>query len=659
MIPVLSQDNMKRSDARECSEGAGGRELMRRAGEGIFAAANWKAPVAILCGGGNNAGDGYVLALCMKRAGIPCSLLRLGDRFSADGQHYYEQCLQAGIPDALYTEQTDLCAFGSIADCIFGTGFHGAPRGLAAHAINGINQSGAYVVSADINSGMDADSGQAVLAVKSDLTVSVGGWKTGHFLGQAKDLMKEKCNIDIGIAPIEAPYQLFEDSDLLPLFAARKNAAHKGSYGYVALVGGSIRYGGAVRLAELANSCMRAGAGVTLLAAPKTLAGEIRPLILESTLYPLSDDGEGSYRFCERELAELAARVNTAAVGMGFGVSEDTKQAVAWLLAHFAGTLILDADALTCLSQLDAALLKQSKASVILTPHIKEFSRLCGESIETISQSPISTAQRWAKANGCVLLLKGATTIVTDGERVYLSDSGCAGMATAGSGDVLSGVMAAVCGAHGNDPLLAAAAATHLTGRAGERAQRKYSAPAMVASDTANALRDTLAALLGCTAENNTLTLYTPSYADLWFRQLMLADQATMAYNRAWGGTVEFGKDRWQAWYSRWLQCEEGSRYYRYVCCGGMPVGEIAYRYDGERGIYIANVLIYAPYRGRGCGKQALSLLCEAARQNGIAALYDDISADNPAVSLFLRCGFTEVWRNEQVVMVKKQLREA
>ena len=115
MIPVLSQDNMKRSDARECSEGAGGRELMRRAGEGIFAAANWKAPVAILCGGGNNAGDGYVLALCMKRAGIPCSLLRLGDRFSADGQHYYGQCLQAGIPDALYTEQTDLRVFGSIA----------------------------------------------------------------------------------------------------------------------------------------------------------------------------------------------------------------------------------------------------------------------------------------------------------------------------------------------------------------------------------------------------------------------------------------------------------------------------------------------------------------------------------------------------------------
>ncbi|MBR5502019.1 MAG: NAD(P)H-hydrate dehydratase, partial [Oscillospiraceae bacterium] len=495
MQSVLSAENMKRSDAYACAHGAGGRELMRRAGEGIFAAAQWKAPVAILCGSGNNAGDGYVLALCLKRAGIPCTLFLLRDKFSVDGGYYYAQCIQAGIPALPYTEQTDLTRFGSIADCIFGTGFRGQPHGLAAHAINAINASGAYVVSADINSGLDADSGMASLAVKSNLTVSVGGWKTGHFLGMAKDLMQEKCNIDIGIAPQQTPYGLLQDSDILPLFTPRKNRAHKGSYGYVALMGGSVRYSGAVRLAELANSCMRTGAGVTLLATPKTLATEIRPLILESTLYPLSDDGEGNFRFCEEELRQLCSRVNTASVGMGFGVSAHTEQAVAWLLQNFTGTLILDADALTCLAAIGPDMLRNRCGNTVLTPHLREFSRLCGKSVAEIEQAPIALAMEYAAQQGVVLLLKGPTTIITDGSRVLLTDSGCAGMATAGSGDVLAGVMAAVCGAHPEEPLLAAAAAAHLAGRAGVTAQKRYGAAAMLAGDTANALRDTLAAL--------------------------------------------------------------------------------------------------------------------------------------------------------------------
>ncbi|MBR5501657.1 MAG: GNAT family N-acetyltransferase, partial [Oscillospiraceae bacterium] len=158
---------------------------------------------------------------------------------------------------------------------------------------------------------------------------------------------------------------------------------------------------------------------------------------------------------------------------------------------------------------------------------------------------------------------------------------------------------------------------------------------------------------------DSTLQLVTPQTEDLWFRALMLADEQTMAYNRAWGGTISFPKEDWAAWYARWLGCTDGSRFYRYVCCGGMPVGEIAYRYDEARGIHIANVLIYAPYRKRGYGSKALQLLCSAAAQNGVAVLYDDISIDNPAVSLFKRCGFTEDYRTESIVMLKKTLAAA
>ena len=148
-----------------------------------------------------------------------------------------------------------------------------------------------------------------------------------------------------------------------------------------------------------------------------------------------------------------------------------------------------------------------------------------------------------------------------------------------------------------------------------------------------------------------------PRPDELWFRQKMLADGATMAYNRAYGGTIGFPEERWPDWYERWIAHPEG-RYYRYLreSVSGEFVGEIAYHFDGEK--YLADVIVHAPYRRRGYGAAGLTLLCDAARKNGVAVLHDDIAADNPSVGLFLRCGFTVEYRTDEIVMVKKVLSE-
>ena len=490
MIRILSVENMRKSDAAAIAAGTPGRELMFRAGQRIFESVAWKPPVGLLCGSGNNAGDGYVIAKLLRDAGIACDLILLSEKFSEDGAYYYNLCREAGIPSLLWNPAIDLTKYKTIADCLFGTGFRGEVRSPAREAIEAVNQSGAYVVAVDINSGLNGDSGMAELCVRSDLTVSVGDFQPGHFLNMAKDVMKEKINCDIGIEPVDRTVSLVEAADLAGLFLPRKNFSNKGSYGYTALIGGSKRYSGAIRLAGMANAAMRAGAGVVKLAVPDVLFSTVAPAVLESTVFPLSDNGE-EITFSEKELAELTANVKTAAFGMGIGTGEGAAEALEWLLTHFTGLLIVDADGLTLLSRMDREKILNAACTLILTPHLKEFSRLTGLSVTEIQHSPLPAAEAYAKETGTILLLKGPATIITDGETTCLTDTGCAGMATAGSGDVLSGILAAILG-YAPDPLLGTAAAAWINGKAGELAQQKYGSVSMVAGDTVASIAEAI-----------------------------------------------------------------------------------------------------------------------------------------------------------------------
>ena len=152
------------------------------------------------------------------------------------------------------------------------------------------------------------------------------------------------------------------------------------------------------------------------------------------------------------------------------------------------------------------------------------------------------------------------------------------------------------------------------------------------------------------------IELYKPQIEDLWFREKMLCDEQTMSYNHAYGGTISFPKEKWESWYNRWVLEPANKRFYRYIRENDMFLGEVAYHYDEERQNYIADVIIYAPHRGNGYGSQALLQLCETAKCNGVDTLYDDIAIDNPSVTLFLKCGFEEVLRTSEYVLVKKEL---
>lgn len=148
-----------------------------------------------------------------------------------------------------------------------------------------------------------------------------------------------------------------------------------------------------------------------------------------------------------------------------------------------------------------------------------------------------------------------------------------------------------------------------------------------------------------------------PALEDLWFRQKLLADEDTMSYNHAWGGAISFPQEEWRDWYDHWVVHHDNRRYYRYLKNGNDGfVGEIAYHYDPEYDGYVADVIVFSGFRGKGYGRRGLEILCAAAKENGIAALYDDMAVDNPAIGLFLKCGFSEEYRTEDKIILKKCL---
>ncbi len=493
MKDILSVENMRKSDAYTIAAETPSLELMYRAGKAVSDFADWRAPVGIVCGTGNNAGDGFVIALELKKRHIECTLLLLEERFSADGRYYFEKCLAEGIHYEMCCADTDLSRFNTLTDCIFGTGFRGEAQGLAKLIIEKYNSASAYKISVDINSGMNGDSGMGDTVALSDLTCAIGSFKPGHFLNMAKDVIKEKIALDIGIKPLDPPYYLYEPT--WQTFPERKNFSNKSTYGYVALIGGSKKYSGAIRLAAMANAAMRAGAGVAMLAVPDSITPYIIPNILEATVYPLSEK-EGEIAFNESEISALIKKVKTIAFGMGIGLSEGARDTLSYLLNNFDGRLIIDADGLTLLSRLGKDAIKSAKCDLILTPHNMEFSRLIGLSVDEILAAPIEHAQNFAKECGCILLLKGPSTIITDGETVYITDRGCPGMATAGSGDVLSGILAATA-AYIPSALEATALAAYINGFAGELAEFNRDPISMTASDTVAEISTVVTSIFG------------------------------------------------------------------------------------------------------------------------------------------------------------------
>lgn len=485
MIKVVSLDNMRKSDKYTIESGVPSRELMLRASRGIFDSVKWWGRIAIICGKGNNGGDGYALATILKEKSFEVDVYMVESPVTPDGIYYRDLCIKMGISVSLLKADTPLRQYNVLVDCIFGTGFSGTVLDPYKTAIEKINNSRAYVVSADVNSGLNGDSGLGELAVVSNLTVAIGEYKSGHFLGRAKDYIGQLVCCDIGIEIQDTPYYLIEKNDTGSLLFKRMHYSHKGSYGYLALIGGSIEYSGAIKLANLASSAVSCGAGVVMLAVAESLARAVAPYLLESTLYPLEDNGNGHIQFDQEEIEILCRRTKAIGVGMGIGCTKDTQLLVEYLLKNYEGKLLIDADGLNALSFMDLDLLKGSRADIVLTPHLKEMERLCGKLSYEIEKNPVLVAKEFAKEYGVVLVLKGPTTIITDGENVYFSDTGSPAMAKGGSGDVLSGIITAfLASAEGRSALESAYLGTYVNGLAGELAELAHSQITATPRDT-------------------------------------------------------------------------------------------------------------------------------------------------------------------------------
>ena len=423
--------------------------LMERAGRALAKECVRLAPagdILCVCGGGNNGGDGFVCARLLKAKGRAVDVVCLAKKFSPDCTVNMEKWTGAG--GICFTEIPEK-KYALVVDCLFGTGFHGSLENenkSVVEQINALKEEGAKVLSADIPSGVDGENGWVDgVAVRADVTLWIGEVKTGVLFNDGIDYAGEVKRAEIGVALSEAGYACWTDKVLVKsLLPARKRNSHKGTYGKAAIVAGSIEYTGAAYLS--AAACIRAGAGYTTLFLPKKLLPFYALKAPEILLKGIS--GGDRYVFNSKKMEELLI-YDSIAFGMGMGVSEEVFKGASYLLKNYTGKLLLDADALNSIAyfswgKLDKLFAKK-KCDVILSPHIKEFSRLSSWTAEEILKDSLSLAQRFSKEYGVTLLLKNACTIITNGERTALNTTGNSGQAKGGSGDVLAGVIAGLC----------------------------------------------------------------------------------------------------------------------------------------------------------------------------------------------------------------------
>ena len=276
--------------------------------------------------------------------------------------------------------------------------------------------------------------------------------------------------------------KILEKEDIKCIFPKRDKNSHKGNFGYVGIMGGCIEYSGAVKLANLSSSSLVSGAGVVRLIIPKEIAVSVMPYLLEQTLF-LIDSKNGHMIFDKNMIDKSLEKLKVLAIGMGWGESIDNENMLRYILETKDIPIIIDADGLNTLAKMDKSILNKTNCKVILTPHLKEFERISGYSLENIKNNKEKLAIEFAKKYNVILLLKGHETIVTDGKETYIVKRGCSGMATAGSGDVLSGILVGILGY--NEPnVLSVASGAYLGGLAGELAEKNLNDISMRASDT-------------------------------------------------------------------------------------------------------------------------------------------------------------------------------
>jgi NAD(P)H-hydrate epimerase len=458
--PLYTADEMRAAEAGHDVE-----ELMRQAGNAVAEEVLLRHPAAydivVVAGGGANGGDGRIAAELLESYGRGVRVLDAKAPGAAG---------EVGTPEV-------------VIDAIFGTGFRGEPRPEAAALIEAINDSGAPVLSVDIPSGVDASTGEvAGEAVRAEATVTFHGRKVGLAVAPGRFHAGEISVAPIGLAQSATRHRLATGA-LTGLVPRKRAEDTKYTAGSVLVVGGSRGLAGAACLA--AEAAFRADAGYVAVAAPESSLAVLEQRLLEAVKRPLpEEDGIVSAGAVEPVL-EAAQRARAVALGPGLGRGDGPRELVRRLLRELELPVVLDADALDGLEPFDRS------APTVLTPHSGELGRLLGEEAAWVDAHRLAAVERAVERFGCVVLLKGAGTLVGGpGQGAIVVDAGTPALATAGTGDVLTGVIASFL-AKGVEPPLAAAAAALVHARAAERAADGR--PGLIASDVIAALPKALA----------------------------------------------------------------------------------------------------------------------------------------------------------------------
>jgi ADP-dependent NAD(P)H-hydrate dehydratase / NAD(P)H-hydrate epimerase len=513
MWAVLDAAATRAADRYTIDElGVPGAILMERAGTAVVAEIRRRFPekkgIAILCGRGNNGGDGFVIARHLKT--LEPTVLLVGERaaVAGDARTQLEAYEQAGgtvdevLDDAGWARARErVLAAELLVDALLGTGLKEAPTGLVGRVIADVAAAapGMPIVAVDIPSGLSSDRGEIPGAhLTAALTVTFAAPKHGHAFPPACDHVGELVVADIGIpvnqAANVAGLFLIERADAVRAYPPRRPGAHKGDFGHLLVLAGCLGKSGAAVLAG--SAALRAGAGlVTVATAHEALplvAGH-RPELMTVSL-PATLEGAVSRSALERAL-ELAGDRDAVALGPGLGQAPETRAFICDFVRRCPKPVVVDADGLNALAAAGIEQVKQRSQVTVLTPHPGEMARLLGLATREVQADRVAAVRMLAQRTGAVVLLKGQRTLVADpAGRVAVNPTGNPGLAKAGSGDVLTGIAGALA-ARGLDAWQATIAAVYLHGLAGDFARDRLGEESLLAGDVIETLPRAILAL--------------------------------------------------------------------------------------------------------------------------------------------------------------------
>lgn len=461
--------------------------VMKNYGTDIFS-----KRIFVLCGNGKNAGDGFVMARLFYSEGIDVKIVLCDKKPTIpEPLEYFNQAVMSGVSvvdfDNVCIDDCDI-----IIDCIFGIGFKGEPRAPFDKVFNSVSSCGSFVVSVDTPSGTDATSGKACKnAIKADMTVAISTLKYCHILPPSNALCGKTVTVNIGIPEdcYTPPYtETVELDDVRSSFPKIGFNANKGSNGRLLCLCGSYNMPGAAVIC--ATAAVKSGAGLVKLTVPKSAYPIIASHLVQPVFHPVADENGIYSLFALDDILSDVNEASAVVIGCGMGKNENTCEIVKSVLLNSKVPVIVDADGInSLLSCID--ILKDVKAPVVLTPHPGEMARLVSKTIAEVQESRIDVAKEFARQYGVVLVLKGADTVITDGDAVFANLTGNASLAMGGTGDMLSGIIGSFL-AQGLSPLDAAKAGVFIHGRCADEAVKELSFRGLTVFD----LTDRLGALM-------------------------------------------------------------------------------------------------------------------------------------------------------------------